>query len=137
MEIKSYSQLPEEAKRIRTEVFVDEQGFVEEFDEIDGRAIHFVLFDEGCAVATCRAFCEAKGEIHLGRVAVVKTERGKGFGKALMMAAEEIFAAEGAERFVLSAQLTKKGFYEALGYTVEGDVYAEEGCPHVLMTKAV
>ena len=33
MEYKIYDQLPEEAKALRITVFVDEQGFQEEFDE--------------------------------------------------------------------------------------------------------
>lgn len=45
MEIKIYNQLPDEAKEIRLEVFVKEQGFEEEFDDIDETAAHIVLFD--------------------------------------------------------------------------------------------
>ena len=33
METKIYNQLPNEAKEIRLEVFVKEQGFEEEFDD--------------------------------------------------------------------------------------------------------
>ena len=40
MEIKIYNQLPDEAKEIRLEVFVKEQGFEEEFDDIDETAAH-------------------------------------------------------------------------------------------------
>ena len=45
METKIYNQLPDEAKEIRLEVFVKEQGFEEEFDDIDKTAAHIVLFD--------------------------------------------------------------------------------------------
>lgn len=45
METKIYNQLPDEAKEIRLEVFVKEQGFEEEFDDIDETAAHIVLFD--------------------------------------------------------------------------------------------
>ena len=40
MEIKIYEQIPEAARKIREEVFVREQGFEYEFDDIDkiGRA---------------------------------------------------------------------------------------------------
>lgn len=138
MKIKKYDSLPEDARKIRMEVFVEEQGFEEEFDSTDKIAKHFVLYVEGRAVATCRIFSEGVGRFHLGRVAVLKSERGKGFGKALMLEAEKYAAdEEGAECFVLSAQLDKKGFYEALGYKTEGDVYLEEDYPHVFMTKAV
>lgn len=138
MEIKKYDSLPEDARKIRMEVFVEEQGFEEEFDSTDKIAKHFVLYVEGRAVATCRIFSEGVGRFHLGRVAVLKSERGKGFGKALMLEAEKYATNdEAAECFVLSAQLDKKGFYEALGYKTEGDVYLEEDYPHVFMRKVV
>ena len=37
METKIYNQLPDEAKEIRLEVFLKEQGFEEEFDDIAKR----------------------------------------------------------------------------------------------------
>ena len=49
-----YHSLPEEARKIREEVFVREQGFQEEFDEIDGYAVHLVLFCDGTPAAVCR-----------------------------------------------------------------------------------
>ena len=94
MEIKKYDSLPEDARKIRIEVFVEEQGFEEEFDSTDKIAKHFVLYVEGRAVATCRIFSEGVGRFHLGRVAVLKSERGKGFGKALMLEAEKYAANE-------------------------------------------
>lgn len=44
IEIRAYDRLPEEATRIRREVFMEEQGFVDEFDDVDGRALHVVAF---------------------------------------------------------------------------------------------
>lgn len=44
--VKLYEQLPEEAVRIRKEVFMDEQGFCNEFDEIDKTALHAVLYED-------------------------------------------------------------------------------------------
>ncbi|MFR8530009.1 MAG: hypothetical protein ACLVDB_02110 [Anaeromassilibacillus sp.] len=39
-----------EARRIRQAVFVDEQGFHNEFDEIDPEAWHVVLWEDGAAL---------------------------------------------------------------------------------------
>ena len=58
MEIKIYNQLPDEAKEIRLEVFVKEQGFEEEFDDIDETAAHIVLFDGSFPVGVCRIFTD-------------------------------------------------------------------------------
>ena len=46
-EIKLQKGLPADAKAIRIEVFVDEQGFHEEFDGRDDRAYHAVLYRDG------------------------------------------------------------------------------------------
>ena len=68
MEIKTYDKLPKEAKDIRREVFVDEQGFKNEFDDIDNTAIHLVCYDKEKPIGTARIFYdeELKG-YHFGR----------------------------------------------------------------------
>ena len=43
MIVKAFDKLPQDSKNIRETVFVDEQGFNEEFDTVDNRAIHFVV----------------------------------------------------------------------------------------------
>lgn len=60
METKIYNQLPDEAKEIRLEVFVKEQGFEEEFDDIDETAAHIVLFD-GSPPSESAAFSQTLG----------------------------------------------------------------------------
>ncbi|MDE6869430.1 MAG: GNAT family N-acetyltransferase, partial [Clostridia bacterium] len=77
MEFKTYDKLPGEAKDIRIEVFVKEQGFEEEFDNVDNYATHVVAFDGGRAIATCRYFCQ-DGYYLIGRIAVIKEYRGSG-----------------------------------------------------------
>ena len=55
-EIRVYEELPEAAVQIRTTVFMEEQGFVNEMDEIDSIATHFVMYEGENPVATCRVF---------------------------------------------------------------------------------
>ena len=52
MIIKAYEKLPEEAQYIRQTVFVEEQGFKEEFDTIDNTAVHAVGFADGTPIIT-------------------------------------------------------------------------------------
>lgn len=47
MEFKTYEYLAEDAKMIRQIVFMQEQGFVDEFDDTDLQATQIVLYDEG------------------------------------------------------------------------------------------
>lgn len=130
-----YDKLTDDAKHIRQEVFVEEQGFQEEFDAIDKTARHIVLYDDEKAVAVCRVFCQKGNEYHIGRVAVIKTYRGQGLGRVLMTAAEECAKALGGTSMALSGQVRVVPFYEKLGYQTEGPEYLDEGCPHVKLKK--
>ncbi|WP_295211251.1 GNAT family N-acetyltransferase [Ruminococcus sp.] len=125
-----------DAKLIRQAVFIDEQGFVNEFDDIDERAVHAVLYLGGFPVATGRLF-DIDGEAHLGRIAVLKAYRGKELGRAIMEALEEYAAKAGYKSTNLSAQLRAQKFYEKLGYEAYGDIYHDEYCPHIAMKKAL
>ena len=136
--VEIYSELPDEAKAIRQAVFVEEQGFQEEFDELDNtEGAHLVGFVEGEPVCTCRFF-RAKDEAStfiIGRVAVMKDRRGQQLGAKILLAAEDFIRVMGGVKTKLAAQVQAKGFYENLGYTAEGKVFDEEGCPHVWMSK--
>ena len=138
MEIKiAYgNELLPDAHGIREDVFVREQGFHNEFDEIDAVAWHTVIYDNGRPAATGRAFLE-DGAWHIGRVAVRKEFRGKQYGAAVMQALERKIAELGAESVGLSAQVQARGFYEKLGYEAHGGEYLDEHCPHVSMTKCL
>lgn len=72
---RKYDYLCEEARKIREEVFVKEQGFKDEFDSIDDKAFHLVFFDRNNAYGVCRYFKDDNGEYVIGRVAVVKSYR--------------------------------------------------------------
>ena len=137
--MKLYEQLPEEAVRIRTEVFMDEQGFCNEFDEIDKTALHAVLYEDGKAAATGRIYYEE--EIHncyvIGRLAVDKACRGKQYGARLLRFMEEEAEKRGGSRIGLSAQKQAMGFYQKQGYYPVGDYYMDEQCPHIWMQKEV
>ena len=138
IEIRAYDRLPEEATRIRREVFMGEQGFEDEFDDVDGRALHVVAFLEGEAAATCRLFAgEREGELVLGRLAVRGRFRGHHLGARTVAAAEDEARRSGARAITLHAQADKQGFYERCGYAVSGPRDLDEGVPHVWMSKGL
>lgn len=137
--VKIYENaLPPAAKDIRETVFVREQGFAEEFDAQDKASTHILLLADGAPCATCRLFAGSRpGEVHIGRVAVYKPMRKSGAGRAVMQAAEQCAKARGFSRAVLSAQVQARPFYEKCGYTAEGEVYPDQGCPHIDMFKTL
>lgn len=134
MEVRFFNEVPKDAMDIRITVFVDEQGFVDEFDEIDRIAVHGVMYDGEKPVGTFRLFNEDGGkEYHIGRIAVIKEYRAKGVGLALMEAAKNKIIELGGEEIVLSSQMQAKGFYEKAGYIPEGEEYLDQHCPHIDM----
>lgn len=137
MEIKIFNgRVPEESAEIRKTVFVDEQGFSDEFDDFDEKSTHMVLYDDGGkAVATLRFYDEGSGSVHVGRVAVRKENRGSGYGKILMNEAFEIAQAEGYKKMTVGAQEDKAGFYSSCGFKPTGERYLEQDYPHVSMVK--
>ena len=125
-----------DAKIVRQAVFVEEQGFQNEFDATDAAAWHVVLYEDGVPVATGRTFPKGDGGTYLiGRVAVQKAYRGKGLGEKVMLELEKKLRELGAEKAELSAQVQAQGFYKKLGYRSYGEVYMDEHCPHIAMGK--
>ena len=137
MDIKVFYQLPEDAANIRVEVFVDEQGFSEEFDSDDKNAIHFVGYIDGKAVATSRVLTLGDNKYLIGRIAVIKVFRGKGLGSLIVKAAEEHIKRIGGKTVLIHSQLQAADFYEKLGYVKTGETDIEEGCPHCMMMKHI
>ncbi len=138
MEFKVYNKLPEEAEKLRIKVFVNEQGFCEEFDEADAAATHIVLFDDGKPVATCRIVKDEKeNKIILGRICVLKECRGKNIGFKMLDFAADCIREMGEEEIYIHSQLQAKGFYEKCGYKAFGEIEYEQDCPHIWMKKSI
>ncbi len=136
MQIKTYTALPAEARAIREIVFVNEQGFKEEFDEADSTATHFVLIDGEKPIATSRILLtEEEGTYFIGRIAVLKEYRGKHLGKMIVNAAENYARERGGKKIRLHAQCQAVPFYEKIGYESVSGIDYEEDCPHVWMRK--
>ena len=123
---------------IRAKVFIEEQGVseTEERDGLDDSAIHLIAFQGGTAVGTARLLIDGEtGKI--GRVAVLKNQRGTGLGKALIRAALEDLRERGLAQAKLGSQTHAIGFYESLGFTVMGPEYMDAGIPHRDMVLAL
>ena len=136
--IKTYHTLPAQAKDIREEVFVTEQGFTKEFDDTDQIATHLVLFWEGQPAGVCRYFpTQEPGCCDFGRLAVRKAFRDKHLGSLLVQEAENQIRRLGGTKLALMAQIRVQKFYEKNGYTPVGEPCDDEGCPHIWMVKAL
>jgi len=124
-----------DAFALRELVFVQEQGFKDEWDELDDIAWHVVLYDGAEPIAAGR-YVEMDGGIaKLGRVCVKKDLRGNGAGRKIMGEMERHAAIGGATKLVLGAQCEAQAFYASLGYSPLGEVYMDEHCEHIHMEK--
>ena len=121
----------DQAFSIRLRVFVREQGVpVEiEMDRDDKRALHFLALKAGKAVGTARVVLRHRSA-KIGRMAVLKTYRGKGVGTKLLKRAIVTAKRHGAQKIYLQAQVSVIGFYQALGFRCVGPVFTEAGIPH-------
>ena len=125
-----------ELLRIRSEVFVVEQNCVyQDMDGDDQKSVHLWLTVAEKVVALARV-CPAgthMDEISIGRV--ITTERGKGYGKQVMIhAIDTAIEYFGATRIDIEAQEYARGFYEGVGFKQSSNTFMLDGIPHIKMT---
>lgn len=116
---------------IRQTVFIDEQQVAPEleWDALDTDATHFLMTEAGMAIGTARLLANGR----IGRVALLPSARGKGFGQMLMRAVMAHALQAGIQQLELSAQTHALGFYQQLGFIVCSEVYFDAGIPHQSM----
>ena len=129
------SELGDQAREIRFEVFVHEQKVPpnSELDEIDPIAMHVLSRDPaGTPRGTGRLFADPKDPscAHIGRMAVLKAARGSGCGASIMRTLIAEARRRGFKRIVLSAQTHAIPFYEKFGFRADGPTYPDCGIPH-------
>ena len=130
-----YEKNFEDAKMVREQVFMQEQGFENEFDEIDQKAVHVTIYEQGNVVGCARTYTEEnENEIHIGRIAILKPYRHLGYGSKIVKACESQYDSQMVD-FILSSQYDKRAFYQSLGYQERGDIYLDEMVPHIEMIK--
>ena len=134
MEFKILTDTNDAIKRLRYNTFVIERNVPEEleFDGKDDKFLHFTLW-EGEKVIACLRANETGDFLHMGRFAVEKDQRKRGYGKILMEKLIEYAKEKGYKGIELSAVETAVGFYEKQGFVAIGDYYLETGVPHIYM----
>ena len=119
---------------VRRIVFIDEQA-VPEDEEIDGRdpdCAHALVTVDGAPVATGRLLPDG----HIGRMAVLATQRGHGLVGLVLEALCAEARRRGHPLVVLAAQTHAIPFYGKHGFRVYGDVFDDAGIPHRWMDRA-
>lgn len=119
---------------IRKKVFIEEQGFNNDLDDIDNTAYHLLLLDCDSPVATARLFIDKSNFWRIGRVCVLKNYRKNNIGAFLIKECiKKATKLKGNIPIILSAQVGVQKFYEKLGFYSYGDIFYEDNCPHIMM----
>lgn len=127
------------AFHIRKEVFVEEQGFLlefefDEYDTLNASSEHILVYYNEKPVGTGRLRV-VDGLGKLERICILEPYRKFGLGKIILKTLEEIAKEQGITQVKLHGQTQAEGFYKKLGYRTSSDVFMEDGGPHLLMIK--
>lgn len=122
-----------DAWRLRQSVFVVEQECP--YPDLDGRdpepgTRHVLMRDDDNVLVGYARVLDDVTAWRIGRVVLTPSARGQGLADGLMAAAME--ACPGRD-IVLDAQSPLCGWYEGLGFAVDGDEFLEDDIPHTPM----
>lgn len=126
-------------RALRRTVFIEEQGISEadDLDDLDDEAIHLILIEDEKPLGSARMLVVGD-YVKIGRVCVLKSARGRGFGAALVREAVEVARKiPGIGKAKLGAQTSALGFYAALGFAPQGPEFIDAGIPHQEMVLAL
>ncbi|MDR2720601.1 MAG: GNAT family N-acetyltransferase [Nitrososphaerota archaeon] len=139
MIFKVLYNITNEIAEFRKEVFVIEQhiDINEEFNCDENERIHCCCFLDDMLVAYVRMNKIYNGVGHIGRVAVKKEYRNKGYGKAIVSYAEQVAKSFSCNIIDVHAQIQVCSFYEKLGYMRYGTEFIEVERPHIKMIKEI
>ena len=118
----------------RTAVFVVEQNCpYQEVDDKDLQAVHFFAKNAKNLTAYCRLI-PAEDGVHIGRVLVVKEQRGEGLARELVQKAMDYCREHFPSQPIhAQAQSYLQEFYEGFGFQAVSEVYLEDGIEHLDM----
>lgn len=126
---------------LRSKVFIVEQNCI--YQDLDGKdedALHLLGMEENVLVAYLRLFLpkHSENKMIFGRVVTEKSARTKGYGKQLikeLLTYCEVYYP--GISIQCSAQNYLIQFYEKFGFKISGDIYDEDGIPHIKMQRGV
>lgn len=136
LQVGNWDSVREASSRLRTDVFVQEQGIGTElvWDAADASAIHALVCNMlGRPVAVGRLLQHAPKVGRIGRMAVDRGLRGSRFGRDVLAALVNVARARGDTDVMLHAQCSAEGFYTRLGFVARGPVFEEAGIQHIEM----
>ena len=127
----------QEALRVRRQVFVREQGILEDlvFDGHDREALHMVVKDGERVIGTARVQFLTDNQAKLERMAVLERYRRKGIGREMLQFLDAVWKDKQVRQVIIHAQLEVVPFYKLCGFGESGLPFREAGIKHIEMRK--
>lgn len=142
-QLKSFEELTPhqlyQLLRLRSEVFVVEQQCIFlDMDNKDQKCYHLLGWKGELLAASTRLVPPGISytEMSIGRVVSSPLVRGTGIGRELMeVSVKACYELWGNAPIRIGAQCYLEKFYQSLGFEPEGEIYLEDGIPHIEMVK--
>jgi predicted GNAT family N-acyltransferase len=130
-----------DALYIRSKVFIEEQQIAvdHEFDQDESQFVSYVLYQNQAPIATIRYKIDEKTRVAtIGRIAVLKPNRGHGYGALMIQHIEKILTYKYRPLTIeIGGQHQLKDYYESLGYKVTGEPYMDANIVHYHLVKKI
>lgn len=123
--------------KLRNEMLRKPLGLQFDDDELEREKNDVLMgaFEDGKILGCCLLTKVNDKTMRLRQMAVPNNLQGKGIGRALMVFAENLARDLGYKTLIMHARKTAVGFYQKLGYSIEGDEFVEVTIPHFEMIK--
>jgi predicted GNAT family N-acyltransferase len=122
---------------LRSQILRQPLGLSFKAEELLEEKEHILIaaFDEDEILGCCMLCKVNDNTLKLRQMAVSNTVQGKGIGASIMNFAENLALDKGFSTISMHARDSAIGFYEKLGYKVEGEGFIEVNIPHHVMVK--
>ena len=128
----------DEAVRIRYKVLREPLGldYTPEQLALEYQDIHLACFNDQATILGCLILSEGGEEVlKMRQVAVSPEWQGKGVGRKLVEASEELARQYNVHKITLNARDAAIPFYSKLAYLTVGEPFEEVGIKHLKMEK--
>ena len=109
--------------------------FTEEELEKEKENLLIGAFEDDDILGCCMLVKETHQIVRLRQMAVLNDLQGKGIGRALTVFAENLARDHGYRVMSMHARKNAVGFYEKMGYVINGEEFIELTIPHYIMQK--
>lgn len=124
------------AVKLRQDVLREPLGLTFTSEDMEAEKAHIQIIGvEGEKVRACAVLVPEGTQMKMQRVAVAPDLQGHGIGRAMTKFCERYAVAHGAKSIYVHARHSAVSFYEKCWYVGEGEMFDEDGIPHLKMWK--